>query len=85
MKLSKKHPEDVKAAIRKRFSTVSAFERRFDLPSKSVHDLLRGRASKRVEDAILSVISRPVSDFSKSECSDNSRKDGTPHRINAEA
>jgi lambda repressor-like predicted transcriptional regulator len=84
MKLSKMHPEDVKAAIRKRFATVSAFERRYELPLKSVHDLLRGRASARVEKAIKSVIERPVSDFSKSECSENSETSKRAHRQNAE-
>lgn len=84
MKLSKMHPEDVKAAIRKRFATVSAFERHFGLPPKSVTDLLRGRASERVSKAINSVISRPVSDFSKSEYSENSRPARRSHRQNAE-
>lgn len=79
------HPEDVKAALRKRFTTVSAFERHYQLPAKSVHDLLRGRASARVEKAVKSVIERPVSDFSKSECSDISGTRTRPHRQNAEA
>lgn len=82
MKLSKMHPEDIKAAIRKRFTSVSAFERRFNLPAKSVHDLLRGRHSARVEEAIKSVISQPVSEFSKSEHSEYSQKDGDAHRLN---
>ncbi|OYW88885.1 MAG: hypothetical protein B7Z20_01505 [Sphingobium sp. 32-64-5] len=76
------HPEDIKAAIRKRFSTVSAFERAYDLPSKSVHDLLRGRPSARVEEAIKSIIAQPVSDFSKSEHSDYNRKHRNAHRLN---
>jgi len=85
MKLSRMHPEDVKAAIRKRFASVSAFERQYDLPPKSVTDLLRGRASERVSNAINSVISRPISDFSQSEYSENSRRARRPHRQNAEA
>jgi len=85
MRLSRMHPEDVKAELRKRFSTVSAFEQRYSLPSKSVHDLLRGRASARVEKAIEAVIKRPVSDFSKSECSDVSETVAPAHRQNAEA
>jgi len=82
MKLSRMHPEDIKAAIRKRFISVSAFERRYNLPAKSVHDLLRGRSSARVEEAIKSVISQPVSEFSKSEHSEYSQKGGNAHRIN---
>lgn len=74
------HPEDVKAELRKRFATVSAFERQHELPAKSVHDLLRGRASARVEKAVKSVIERPVSDFSKSECSDVSESSSSTHR-----
>ncbi|WP_409593120.1 helix-turn-helix domain-containing protein [Sphingobium sp. SA2] len=85
MRLAKMHPEDVKAELRKRFATVSAFERRYELPSKSVHDLLRGRASARVEKAIKSVIERPVSEFSKSEGSDVSQTVTSSHRKNAEA
>jgi len=85
MRLTKMHPEDVKAEIRKRFSTVAAFERRYDLPLKSVHDLLRGRASARVERAVEAVIKRPVSDFSKSEGSDISEKSRRSHRLSAEA
>lgn len=82
MKLSKMHPEDVKAAIRKRFATVAAFERRFNLPSKSVHDLLRGRPSARVEEAINSVISKPYSEISKSEHSEYSQNVGTENLLN---
>lgn len=85
MKLSRMHPEDVKAALRKRFASVSAFERRFNLPAKSVNDLLRGRASARVENAVKSVIARPISDFSKSEYSDNSENCVRVHRQNSEA
>ena len=83
MLLFKMHPEDVKAEIRKRFATVSAFERKFELPSKSVHDLLRGRASARVEKAVEAVIKRPVSEFSKSECSDITKSRMRKHRLNA--
>lgn len=46
------HREDIKAAIRKAFGTLSAFERANDLPSKSVNDVLRGRTSARVQRAI---------------------------------
>ncbi|RJF91147.1 hypothetical protein D3876_13525 [Sphingomonas cavernae] len=79
------HPEDVKAEIRKRFRTVASFERSFNLPGKSVTDLLRGYKSQRVSDAIQSVISRPVSEFVQSEDSDVSENDSAAHRLNAEA
>lgn len=50
------HPEDVRAAIRKRFVTIADFEREKGLPERSVHDILRGRTSALVEEAIESVL-----------------------------
>ena len=44
------HPEDIKAALRKRFGSVFAFEDAHDLPRKSVSDFLRGRANQRVKE-----------------------------------
>lgn len=46
------HREDIKAAIRKRFGTVAAFEQANGLPAKSVNDVLRGRTNARVAKAI---------------------------------
>lgn len=46
------HREDVKAGIRKRFGSVAAFERTEGLPTKSVNEVLRGRANARVSRAI---------------------------------
>jgi lambda repressor-like predicted transcriptional regulator len=46
------HPEDVKAAIRKHFTSLKMFERQKGLPNGSVTDLLRGKTSRRVADAI---------------------------------
>lgn len=85
MALSTMHPEDVKAELRKRFGSVAAFERQHGLPVKSVTDLLRGYKSRRVFDAVQSVIERPVGDFLDSEGSDSSEDAGAAHRINAEA
>ena len=53
------HPVDVKAAIKKRFGSVAAFERVKKLPTNGVHDVLRGRTSKRVSKAIESVLIGP--------------------------
>lgn len=50
------HREDIKAAIRKEFGSVAAFEREHSLPAKSVTDFFRGRRSERVERAVGSVI-----------------------------
>ena len=64
MDLAEMHPHDIKAEIRKRYGSLAAFERAFKLPAKSVTDVCRERTSSRVEQAIKSVISRPVSEFS---------------------
>lgn len=50
------HPEDVKAAIRKRFGTIGEFHRAYGLPTTGLHDVLRGRASKRVSEAMDEVL-----------------------------
>ena len=42
----------LKAAIRKQYRSVSEFERVMGLPNRSVTDLLRNRASRRVAEAI---------------------------------
>lgn len=49
-------PEDVKAAIRKKFGTVRDFERAKKLPINGVSDILRGRTSGRITKAIESVL-----------------------------
>jgi len=85
MTLPDMHPEDIKAEIRKRFRTVAAFERHFSLPAKSVNDLMRGNKSQRVAETIQSVIERPVSEFAKSEFSDDSDTHAPAHRLNDEA
>lgn len=72
------HPEDIKAALRKKYGSVFAFEDAKDLPRKSVSDFLRGRPNQRVKDAIAKVVS--VS--SVSELSDDSRMRVGSHRLN---
>ncbi len=56
MLLDRMHPEDVKAAIRKRFGTVSRFIEERDLPATGVSDLFRGRTSQRVRDAVEAIL-----------------------------
>lgn len=56
------HPEDIKAALRKRYGSVFAFEDAKALPRKSVSDWLRGRPSQRVKDAIEGTLSSEQSD-----------------------
>ena len=81
MALAQLHREDVKAAIRKRFGSVAAFERAYKLPEKSVTDVLRGQKSARVEAAVLEVIEGG----SQSEGSEHSSDPADAHRLNAEA
>lgn len=56
MKIEDLHPEDIRAAIRKKFGTIKSFEREYDLPASGVQDILRGRTSARVRAAIESVL-----------------------------
>lgn len=58
--LTDMHPEDVKAALRKRFGSVAKFERMRGLPEKSVHDMLRQRKSARVSRAIEAALTEPL-------------------------
>lgn len=55
------HPEDVKAAIRKKFRTIGEFHRVYDLPTTGLHDVLRGRASARVQAAMDEVLAEQES------------------------
>ena len=57
MTIASMHREDVKAALRKSYGSIFAFERARDLPRKSVSDVLRGRPNQRVALAIETVLS----------------------------
>jgi len=52
------HHEDVKAAIRKEYGTITKFHEAHNLPARGVQDVLRGRASRRVQDAINDVLKK---------------------------
>ena len=56
MLLDRMHPEDVKAAIRKRYGTVARFVSVHNLPTSGVSDLFRGRTSARVANAVEKVL-----------------------------
>lgn len=57
------HREDVKACIRKRYGTLSAFHRAHDLPDLSVTKLLAGaRTSQRVRAVIEAELQAAVDD-----------------------
>lgn len=46
------HKEDIKAAIRKRYRSIAAFERAKNLGKGSVSEILRGGANKRTTKAV---------------------------------
>lgn len=73
------HPEDIKAALRKRYGSVFAFEDANELPRKSVSDFLRGRSNRRVKNAITKTLSPDQADLS-----DCSNTQAAAHRLNAE-
>jgi hypothetical protein len=60
MKVHELHPEDVRAEIRKRFGTITEFEKQYALPAGGVRDILRGRTSARVVEAVESVLIAPI-------------------------
>jgi len=78
------HLEDVKAAIRKRYRSVAAFERAEGLARQAVTEVFRGRTSARTVKAIERVL-REEKQRRESIDSD-SNENGTPaHRLNAGA
>lgn len=56
---AKLHPEQVKAELRIRFGTIRAFEKTHRLADGSVRDVLRGRKSKRTQDAVALALKSP--------------------------
>lgn len=81
MILDTMHPEDVKAAIRKRFGTIARFIAERDLPATGVTDLFRGRTSRRVRDAVEEVLREQQESISL----DSSVPKRRTHRLNAGA
>ncbi|RYY25209.1 MAG: hypothetical protein EOP62_14200 [Sphingomonadales bacterium] len=75
------HRIDVKAALQKKFGSVASFERKHDLPEKSVNDVLRGRPWKRVADAIEKALATEEGTPAESEFSDCSKGCATSHRL----
>jgi hypothetical protein len=79
MMLDRMHPEDVKAALRKRFGTVARFIEERQLPATGVSDLLRGRTSQRVRDAVEEVLREQAESIDL----DSSASLDAPHRKTA--
>lgn len=82
------HKEDIKAEIRKRHSSLRAFEQSRGLPENSVRDVLRGRAVSRTAHAIAaelnSTVERLFPGRFKSHIRDNNRDASATHCLNAE-
>lgn len=76
------HPEDLKSAIRKKCGSLRAFEEQEGLPRQSVSEILRGRKSQRVTDAIERLLRE---DRAESIIPANTRQRAAAHRLNAEA
>ena len=56
MLIDEYHPEDIKAAIRKRYRSIGRFEVAENLAKGSVAEILRGRKTARTEKAIRRVL-----------------------------
>lgn len=84
MKVDEVHPEDVKAAIRKRYRSLAAFERAHSLARQSVTEVLRGRPSARTQKAIERLL-RDIERSAESIIPGDNQSIAIPHRLNAEA
>lgn len=89
MTIQSTHPEDIKAALRKKYGTLVAFERAKELPSNSARDVLRGKTVAKTAVAIADELETSVhvlfpGRFLSLKRDDNTT-DGTVHRLNAGA
>lgn len=84
MSFSTLHREDVLAQIRKLYGSAAEFERRNGFPTKSVNEVLRGRANARVRTAIENLLTSK-GDSMPPEHSGATRKIATAHGLSAEA
>lgn len=86
MIITEYHPEDIKAAIRKRYRSVVRFEKAEDLGKGSVAEVLRGRKSSRTERAIRRVLEQDAMLAGRKSINPvSSEEDALAHRLNAEA
>lgn len=81
------HSEDIKAAIRKRFGSLTKFEREHGFPPKSVSAVLRGATSARIAAALdaVMVLERATVLPKPSEFSTSTATRRGAHRLNREA
>lgn len=80
------HPEDIKAAIRKRYRSIGRFEVAENLAKGSVAEVLRSRKSARTERAIRRVLKEDAKwGASHSINAVSSSGNAGAHRLNGEA
>jgi lambda repressor-like predicted transcriptional regulator len=83
------HKEDIKAELRKRHGSMSAFEKERGLPIQSTRDVLRGRAVAQTAHAIArelgTTVERLFPGRFKSHIRDNTSEKVVAHRQNVEA
>lgn len=86
MLIDEYHPEDIKAAVRKRYGSLLAFERAHGVYKQAVSDVLRGQSHARTEAALRRVLAedakwsvgKPISPASSS-------PNGDAHRLSGDA
>lgn len=79
---------DIVAAIKKRYGSVPAFETEKGLCRRSVSDVLRGRKSRRTQEAVAEVVGHSVESLFRnrqSAIADVSATRAAAHRQNAGA
>lgn len=81
------HKEDIKAAIRKRYRSLAAFERANLLADASVTDILRGGSNRRTRAAIEKLLREDADIQARSVhiIPGISSAEPASHRLNAEA
>ena len=77
------HPEDVRAALRKRHGTVAAFAIARDLKPQALADWLRGRTNATVNDVVAAELG--IEDLRLTMNMDDSAAGSPAHRQNAGA
>ena len=83
------HPEDLKAAIRKQYGSLLAFEAAHNLGKRGVTDHIKGKTSRRTAEAIAIALKSSVHVLFpgryKSTPADDSAATRSAHRLNRKA
>lgn len=83
------HREDIKAELRKKYGSVADFERKENLPERSVKDVLSGKSRPDVAKAVAKALNRAPHALFPDRFSPNgdvlNRRDAATHRQNGGA